>query len=63
MSEPSDTEMLDWLGKNAKGYGHGWICRNSTTGRGLRVHETTDADALPSVREAIAAAMKENIDG
>jgi hypothetical protein len=56
---PSDTEMLDWLQKNAKGYGLGWICRNSHIGRGLRLHETSQSDAQPTVREAIRAFMEE----
>jgi len=56
--KPTDKEMLDWLDKNAKGYGSGWICRGSFTGRGLRLHETSFDDAKPTVREAIADAMK-----
>lgn len=55
---PSDTEMLDWLQKQTKGYGRGWICRNSYCGRGMRLHETSHAAAKPSVREAIMDAMK-----
>ena len=49
----TDTELLNWLDEHAAGYGNGWICRNSTTGRGLRLHETSDPDASPTVREAI----------
>lgn len=56
----TDTEMLDWLQKNAKGYGLGWVCRNSTSGRGLRLHETSSTDAQPTIRDAIAAFMKES---
>lgn len=36
----TDKEILDWLDANMKGYGNGWICRDSTMGRGLRLHET-----------------------
>jgi len=55
---PTDTEMLNWLDNNARQYGNGWICRDSTTGRGLRLHETTDARAKSTVRAAIIEAMK-----
>lgn len=63
---PTDTELLDWLDANTKGYGGGWVCRNSITGRGMRLHEmeTKGAqefigeDPQPTVRQAIAAAMK-----
>ena len=58
---PSDTEMLDWLEKHRKGYGIGWICRDSFTGRGLRLHETSMKEAQPTVRKAIIAAMQEGI--
>lgn len=61
MLQPTDTEMLNWLEKNAEGYGWGWVCRNSISGRGLRLHETSRSDARPTVREAIVTAMKENI--
>lgn len=53
MLQLTDTEMLDWLEENARGYGRGWVCRNSTTGRGLRLHETSRLDARSTVREAI----------
>lgn len=55
---PSDTEMLDWLQKQTKGYGLGWIVRNSVTGRGMRLHETSLPGVKPSIREAIMDAMK-----
>lgn len=50
--------MLDWLQENTRGYGRGWICGDSSIGRGLRLHETSDRDASKTVREAIATAMK-----
>lgn len=58
---PSDTEMLDWLQENTKGYGSGWICRDSFTGRGLRVHETSLSGAKPTIREAIADAIEKGV--
>lgn len=61
VNEPSDTEMLNWLQENMKGYGKGWICRNSSHGRGLRVHETEMFGAKLTIREAIADAMKKGI--
>lgn len=60
-TRPSDKEILDWLEKNMKGYGKGWVCRNSCCGRGLRVHETARDDAHPTIREAIKAAMKDGV--
>ncbi len=54
----SDTAMLDWLQLQTRGYGLGWICRDSFTGRGMRLHETNLPDAKGTVREAILAAMK-----
>lgn len=58
----SDTDILDWLERNATGYGNGWICRMSTTGRGLRLHETSDPEASPTPREAVEKAARENGD-
>jgi hypothetical protein len=49
-----DKERLDWLdGKNRSNLG--WVARESTTGRGYRVHQATDAPH-PSARAAIDAA-------
>ena len=62
--KPNDTEMLDWLEQRVEGYGAGVVCRNSTTGRGFRLHEVGDdyvgltgRTPQPTVREAIADAM------
>jgi hypothetical protein len=52
----TDTRMLDWLDKNSKS--NKWICRMSSTGRGLRVHETTAETNYPTIREAIEAYIK-----
>lgn len=56
---PTDRQMLDWLQKQTKGYGNGWICRNSFTGRGMRLHETNLEGTKPTVREAIVDAMNQ----
>ncbi len=67
---PSDTEMLDFLERNTRGYGIGWVCRDSHTGRGLRLHETnslhktninTKEGTRLTVREAIARAMESGL--
>lgn len=58
INQLSDTKMLDWLQSQTKGYGLGWICRDSFTGRGMRLHETELPDAKSTVREAIAVAME-----
>ena len=58
-----DTERLDWLQAQSKGYGNGWVCRNSISGRGMRLHET-GGEAAGDVRAAIDAAMeRENGEG
>jgi hypothetical protein len=49
----TDTERIDWLQSHAHGYGGGWMLRNSTDGRGLRLHETELPGATPDVRAAI----------
>jgi hypothetical protein len=54
----ADRERLDWLQGESRGYGLGWICRNSTTGRGMRLHETSREDASPTVRTSIDAARE-----
>lgn len=53
-----DVARLDFLQAQTKGYGLGWILRESVTGRGMRLHETSQPEASPTVREAIDAAMK-----
>lgn len=57
MTEPTDSERLDWLQRQTRGYGRGWIVRESTTGRGMRLHETSSDGAQPTVRDALDAAM------
>lgn len=49
-----DTKRLDKLQSLTKGYGNGWILRESEN-RGMRLHETSVNDALPNVRHAIDA--------
>tara|TARA_R100000781_G_scaffold115008_1_gene88423 strand:- start:4679 stop:5095 length:417 start_codon:yes stop_codon:yes gene_type:complete len=48
-----DSERLDKLESLATGYGKGWILRESINGRGMRLHETSQEGAYPTVREAI----------
>lgn len=54
----ADTERLDWLEAQARGYGRGWIFRESTSGRGMRLHETTRVGASLTARFAIDAARE-----
>jgi len=56
---PSDTELLDWLQcQNARHeYTGRCIFRDSTTGRGWRLHETSQEGSFETVRAAIACAM------
>ncbi len=51
-----DTERLDWITAQSKGYGCGWLCRNSVQGRGMRLHKTSMEGASISPREAIDVA-------
>ena len=53
-----DVARLDKLQDMTKGYGKGWILRNSTRGRGMRLHETSQDGAQPTVRAAIDEARK-----
>jgi len=68
IDNPTDTELLDFLESLVEGYGDGVICRSSTSARGFRLHETSNAEvwalgirgmkANPTVRGAIIDAMK-----
>lgn len=49
----TDKERLDLLEQCAHGWGNGWVCRESITGRGIRLHETRDKKATKSIRDAI----------
>ena len=53
MKEWTDTERLDALQNLTKGYGRGWLVRVSSTGRGMRLHETSMMGAQPNIRNAI----------
>ena len=48
-----DYERLNKLQELTTGYGHGWVLRESSTGRGLRLHESSHIDAVPDIRQAI----------
>ena len=58
----ADKARLDKLQRLTKEYGRGWILRESSTGRGMRLHETFASGAFPNVRTAIDA-FREQRDG
>ena len=64
MSEYTDKELLDYLQEklDAKAYTGKVILRWSNHGRGIRLHETTRANAVSDVREAIALVMSKEIE-
>lgn len=54
LKDPStkDRKRMNWI--EAQGNGDPWIARQSTTGRGFRLHNTTaHPQASPTAREAI----------
>ena len=53
--EITDKERLDYLQKllDRANYTGKCVLRDSTTGRGWRLHESTLGDAVPDVRRAI----------
>jgi len=51
--QKADTERLNAMQKLTVGYGIGWILRKSTSGRGLRLHETTNENGVYDIRKAI----------
>ena len=53
----ADAARLDFLQSKGSCV-MGWTCRKSTTGRGYRLHQTTDSTSA-TPRAAIDAAMKE----
>ncbi len=55
MKKYTDTEILDFLQKltDQKKYTGKIVLRNSTTGRGWRLHETSRSEAVSDVRQAI----------
>ena len=57
---PPQTDVLDELQKHSSGYSNGWICRLSSSGRGLRIHETTRKDAMLTIMEAIKKYLSEH---
>jgi hypothetical protein len=64
MKKPTDKQLLDFLQSKTTGFGRGWIARMSGLGRGYRLHETDEhaEHAKPTVREAIADAMRREIE-
>jgi hypothetical protein len=49
----TDTEMLDAIQDLTQGYGSGWLLRESSNGRGMRLHETAEKGGFDDIREAI----------
>jgi len=62
MVEYTDKELLDFLESENKKARYTGECmfRLSTTGRGWRLHETSQEGTSNSVREAISKAIKES---
>ena len=58
----TDTDRLDFLDNLTTGYGNGWILRWSTTGRGIRLHETSQDGVYPTPRDAIDAGLEGELD-
>lgn len=54
----SDKFLLDWLDAKSGVYTGKVLFRESETGRGWRLHETSRPGAKTSVREAIIAAIE-----
>jgi hypothetical protein len=60
----TDTELLDALQSTTKGYGDGWVLRESSNGRGMRLHEAgsemplSEGEAVEDVRQAIKNYLK-----
>ena len=57
----ADSARLDWL--ESQSSGEWWIARKSTTGRGFRLHNTTERTGHLHVREAIDAAARPGAPG
>jgi len=55
---PTDKERLDFLQAHLGNYSGKVICRESTTGRGWRLHETLKPTAVNDVRQAIDEFME-----
>lgn len=56
----TDTERLNKLQELTTGYGEGWILRYSSTGRGLRLHETSHKEGVKDIRKAIDMFLKDH---
>jgi hypothetical protein len=41
MNSNRDSALLDLLAEEGRKNGQRWVCRQSTTGRGLRLHQVT----------------------
>jgi len=56
----TDKQRLDALQALVGTYTGRVICQWSTTGRGWRLHESTQREAVPDVRQAIDAFLNAN---
>ncbi len=52
-----DKRRLDKLERMGTGFGRGWVCRMSQSGRGARLHESERTDGRPTARLAIDDAV------
>lgn len=57
--ELTDTQLLDYLDQLSGGYTGRVLLRDSTTGRGWRLHESSKPGASSNVRAAIRQYIKE----
>lgn len=59
--EFTDRQLLDYLQRrlDEKKYTGLCVLRESTTGRGWRLHETSEVGSVASVREAIARELRQ----
>ena len=62
MKDYTDTELLDYLQylTSQKKYTGRVVLRNSMTGRGWRLHETSGNDGIRDVRMAIGNYIQQN---
>lgn len=54
-----DLLAIDHLQALTTGYGNGWVCRMSSTGRGLRIHESSLPGGEPTIMGAIKKYLRE----
>lgn len=62
-SEITDKDRIDFIQASTKGYGLGWIFRESSRGRGMRLHESSQNNSCKNVRDAIDTAIIKSKNG